>query len=60
MAPADGASRRRDQVPGRPAEPVSAVPLGVPIPGSGLGGSGVLGKRAGQGAGNSGAGARPG
>ena len=48
MAPADGAGRRPDQVPGQTGRTVPVVRLGVPAAGSGRGGSGVPGKRAGR------------
>jgi hypothetical protein len=45
MAPADGARRRRDQVPGQTSRTAPVVPPGVPAAGSGRDGGGVPRKR---------------
>ncbi len=48
MAPAGGAGRRRDQVPGQTGRTAPVAGLGVPVPGCGRGGSCGPGKRAGR------------
>ena len=48
MAPADGAGRRREQVPGQTGRTAPVVRLGVPVAGSGPGGRCGPGERAGR------------